>query len=122
VAGEACVVLSALVSGGDSSEKLRSVVFEFVDAKDDGIPFEQGTVSRWSAVSTKEGLIAGKTFYCGVPGNTAYNALSGQVKNDSLRLMVSIEGAGGRSYSDSFDLEKKFIAELTELAGIAVED
>ncbi len=122
VAGEACVVVSALAAGGDSTEKLKSVMFEFVDAEDDGIPFEQATTSRWSALSTKEGLIAGKTFYCSVPDDATFDALSNQAKNDSLRLIVSIEGARGMIYSDAFVLEKKFIMELIELAGVEAKD
>ena len=112
--GRACMLVTALVSGGDSTEKLDEVVFEVVGGDFDSYYFHQVAPGRWSALSTGSGLIAGKTFECYLPDPESYKLLKAQDPR-SLGIAVTLEARGADPHTEVFPLDPEFIQGVLEL-------
>ena len=116
VNSEACVVVSALSSGGDTPEKLEPAVFAVVSGGGDHVPLDQATTGRWSALSTRQGLVAAKTFYCAVLNEATREALLDEDTAGSLMLRIFVEGRGVRGFRTTVSLDGDFLEELIDLA------
>lgn len=116
----ACVLVTATTSGGDSSEKLESVVFEIVGGGTSVFYFYPTVPGRWSAFSSPDGLVAGKTFECFTPGLITYQLLTAE-DPASLRLAVTLEADGADPYTEEFPFDSGFMDSLLEISRIAAE-
>lgn len=111
----ACLLVTALTSNGDSSEKLEPVVFEIVGGTESVYYFYPTVPGRWSAFSTQDGLVAAKTFECFVPGLITYDLLSA-APPASLRLAVTLQADGTDAYTEEFPFEPEFMQRLLEVS------
>jgi hypothetical protein len=59
-----CLLLTAYTSGGDSPQKLDQVVWEVVGSTSEAYHFGPLVPGRWGAMSTPDGLVAGKNLEC----------------------------------------------------------
>ena len=110
----ACVLVTAYTSGGDSTEKLDVVVLEVIGGMHAHY-FQRVVPGRWSAVSTSDGLVAGKTYECFTPTAENHEFLSAE-KPESLRIAVTLEAAGTDPYTEEFPLPQEFLKNILELA------
>ena len=110
-----CVLVTAVTSGGDSPEKLEEVVFEIVGGSEDAYYLQLAVPGRWSAVSTEEGLVAGKTFECYLTDPDTYALLSDE-DPESLRMAVTLEARGTDPYTEEFPLDPEFVRGVVDIA------
>jgi len=114
IADTACMLVTAVTSGGDSPKKLDKVVFELI-----GGGFNPGYMrhivpGHWSAVTTDAGLVAGKTFECYQPDSESDEVVS--LKDpDGLRLAVTLEAEGLEPQTEEFPLDADFVEQVLEL-------
>ena len=111
----ACILVTAYTSGGDSPEKLDQVVFEIVGGNYDAYYFQRVVPGRWSALSTDDGLVAGKTFKCYQADPGTYELLAAQ-DPQTLRLAVTVEAEGSDPYTKDFPIDPEFIEAILEIA------
>ncbi len=111
-----CLLVTAVVSGGDSTEKLEEVVFEFVDDASNGLSFQQLTPGRWSALSTENGLVGGKIFECFRPEPEAFEELR-KLDAQALGIAVTLEAEGTEPHTEVFPFEPGFYEGVLKLEG-----
>ncbi len=105
-----CLLVTAVVVGGDSTERLDEVVFEIVGIDARSFMFRRAIAGRWSAVPTADGFVGGKTFECYQPEPETIALLSG-VKLNELEIAVTLEARGVEPHTENFPVD----AELIEL-------
>ena len=110
-----CMLITAYTSGGDSPEKLDQVVFEVVGSTVDSFYFQRVIPSRWSAITSDHGLVAGKTFECSRPDPESYELLKTQ-DPESLRISVTLGAQGLDSHTKEFPPDAELVRAILELA------
>ncbi len=63
-----CIVLTAVTTEGDTTEKLGEVNFGLISADGDRMQLLRNVPALWSPLSTEKGLVAGKLIACFQPG------------------------------------------------------
>jgi len=117
VEDSACMLVTAYTSGGDSPEKLEQVVFEVIGGSFDTYYFQRVIPSRWSAISTNDGLVAGKTFECYRPDPESYELLKAE-DPESMRLAVTVEADGADPHTVEFPLDPEVVQGMLEIANL----
>ena len=117
VEDSACMLVTAYTSGGDSPEKLEQVVFEIIGGSFDTYYFQRVIPSRWSAISTDDGLVAGKTFECYRPDPESYELLKAE-DPESMRLAVTLEADGADPHTVEFPLDPEVVQAMLEIASL----
>ncbi len=117
VEDSACMLVTAYTSGGDSPEKLEQVVFEIIGGSFDTYYFQRVIPSRWSAISTDDGLVAGKTFECYRPDPESYELLKAE-DPESMRLAVTLEADGADPHTVEFPLDPEVVQAMLEIANL----
>ena len=120
VDGAVCVVVTALASGGDSPEKLEQPLGNFVGGATRFFGFQRTMPGRWSALSTDDGLVAGKTFECYLPGPETATLISAEDPM-SLSLAITLEAKGDEPFTEEFPIQEKTVEAVIELAQSVVE-
>jgi len=115
VGDSVCMLITAYTSGGDSPEKLDQVVFEVIGSTVDSFYFERVIPSRWSAITSDDGLVAGKTFECSRPDLESYELLKTQ-DPESLRISVTLGAQGLDSHTKEFPTEAELVRAILKLA------
>ena len=110
-----CILITAYTSGGDLPEKLDQVVFEVVGGTVDTFYFQRVIPSRWSAMTTDDGLVAGKTFECSRPDPESYELLKSQ-DLESINIAVTLGAQGTEPYTQEFPLNPDLVSEILEIA------
>jgi hypothetical protein len=111
------MLVTAYTSGGDSPEKLEQVVFEIIGGSFDTYYFQRVIPSRWSAISTDDGLVAGKTFECYRPDPESYELLKAE-DPESMRLAVTLEADGADPHTVEFPLDPEVVQAMLEIANL----
>ena len=115
--GAVCILVTALTSGGDSPQKLDQAVGEVVGGTNDSYLLQRHVPGRWSAMSTPDGLVAGKTFECFRP-NQESAALIRAEDPQSLRLAVTLEAEGSDPYTEEFPIEPELVQAILDLENL----
>jgi hypothetical protein len=115
VDGSVCMLITAYTSGGDSPEKLDQVVFEVIGSNVDSFYFQRVIPSRWSAITSDHGLVAGKTFECSRPDPESYELLKTQ-DPESLRISVTLGAQGLDPHTKEYPTEAELFQAILELA------
>lgn len=110
-----CMLITAYTSAGDSPEKLDQVVFEVIGGTVDTFYFQRVIPSRWSAMTTDDGLVAGKTFECSRPDPESYELLKSQ-DLESMNIAVTLGAQGTEPYTREFPLNPDLVSEILEIA------
>ena len=109
-----CLLVTALVSGGDSPAKLDEVVFEVLGGTLGSYALQQVVVGRWSAMSTENGLVGGKTFECFRPDAETYELLGSQ-DPQALKLAVTLQAEGTDFYTKVFPIDPQFVEDVLKI-------
>ena len=112
----ACILVTAYTSGGDSPQKLDQAVGEVLGGNYESYYFRRAVPGRWSALSTDEGLVAGKTFECYEPDPRSAELIRAEDPT-SLRFAVTLEAEGSDPYTEEFPMDPDFVRALLEVAG-----
>jgi hypothetical protein len=115
-----CLLVTAYTSGGDSPQKLDQVVWEVVGSTSEAYHFGPLVPGRWGAMSTQDGLVAGKNLECFQLRPETHEWLLTQ-DLQSLSLAVTLEAEGIDPYIEEFPLEPEFVLDVLELARLASE-
>lgn len=110
----ACILVSAIASGGDSTEKLDQGTVRVVGGSLDEYHYEKIVPSRWSAFATQDGLVGGKTFACFVPEQAAVEEFRKQ-DPATLEIEVTIEADEIESASHVYPVPESFYEAFIEL-------
>ena len=116
VGNSACLLVTAMVSGGDSTEKLDAVVLEVIGGPSNGLAFKLLFPGRWSALSTENGLVGGKTFGCFRPEPEAFEELR-KLDAQALGIAVTLEAEGTEPHTEVFPFEPGFYEGVLKLEG-----
>ena len=117
VGDNACMLVTAYTSGGDSPQKLDKVVFELIGGGFNPGFMQHVVPGHWGAVTTEAGLVAGKTFKC-YEADPEISRLQGMEDPGKLRLAVTLEADGIDPRTEEFPLNREFVKQILELVGI----
>ena len=115
VDGAVCILVTALTSGGDSPQKLDQAVGEVIGGANNSYPYQRQVPGRWSAFSTDDGLVAGKTFECFRPNTETQDFVRAEDPT-SLRLAITLEAEGADPYTEEFPIKPETVQAVLELA------
>ena len=115
-----CILVTAYTSGGDSPQKLDQVVWEVVGGTSEAYHFWPLVPGRWGAMSTPDGLVAGKNLECFQLRPETHEWLLTQ-DLQSMSLAVTLEAEGIDPYTEDFPLDPEFLLDVLELARLASE-
>ena len=110
----ACLLVTAEVTGGDSTEKLEVGVLEVIGGPSNGLAFRQLTPGRWSALSTEHGLVGGKTFECFQPEPEVFDQLR-KLDVEALGIAITLEAEGTDPHTEVFPFDPAFYEGLLRL-------
>ena len=113
--GQACVILQAVATGGDTPGKLDLPLMELRGGQADGYGFDLAIPGRWSAMYSERGLVGAKYIECFVPG-VETRQLLGDGSLETLKLGVTLGGRGLESAQFEFELTSETRELLIELA------
>jgi hypothetical protein len=114
VDNNACVLIEAVTSAGDSTEKLEPPELEIVGGTIGAYAFRPTFPGRWSAFSTEDAWVAGKIFGCFQPTEATYQAL-GEQDPAALALAVTLAADGAEPQTAEFPMAPEFIAGILEI-------
>jgi hypothetical protein len=109
-----CLVLTAHLSGGDSTEKLEAVVLELVGEEQLPLGIRQDLPRRWSAFTTDDALVGGKAFECYKPEQAAYDAVTAQAPG-SAQLAITLHAEGVRPHTRLFPIDPAIVQAIGEM-------
>lgn len=111
-----CIMVTALCAGGDSPQKLEKVVGEVLGEREEPYVDELDVPGRWSALSTEQGLVAGKTFECYWPKPENFAQLRAEDPG-ALRFLITLEARGADPHTQEFPIDPDFVRRAIERFG-----
>ena len=109
-----CLVVTALVSGGDSTEKLEAAAFEVVGGEHLSLGIWRDLPKRWSALATDDGLVGGKAFQCYEPAQNSYDLLIAQAPG-SAQLAITLHAEGVTPHTRLFPIDPAIVQAIGEV-------
>jgi len=109
-----CLVLTAHLSGGDSTEKLEAAALEVVGGDHLSLGIRQDLPKRWSAFTTDDALVGGKAFQCYKPEQAAYDAVIAQAPG-SAQLAVTLHAEGVTPHARLFPIDPAIVQAIGEM-------
>lgn len=103
----ACLVVTAMVSGGDSTEKLDVGDVEVIGRTFERGSFRQVIPSRWSAVVSDDGPVGGKTIACFEPKEQLFDELR-KTGPQELSLAVTLEADEVDPRTEIYPMDPEF--------------
>ena len=110
----ACLVVTAHVSGGDSTEKLEAAAFEVVGGEHVSLGIWLEIPKRWSAFTTDDALVGGKAFQCYKPEQAAYDAVIAQAPG-SAQLAITLHAEGVTPHTRLFPIDPAIVQAIGEV-------
>jgi len=109
-----CLVVTAHVSSGDSTQKLEAASLEIIGGDHASLGIREDLPKRWSAFATADGLVAGKAFQCYKPEQSAYDLLIAQAPG-SAQLSVTLHAEGTVPHTGQFSIDPAIIQAIGEV-------
>jgi hypothetical protein len=109
-----CLILSAVTAEGDSTEKLGETNFGLISEDGDELRFLRSVPPQWSAISTENGLVAGKLVGCFQPGPEQCQA-RWSIEKPRLVVESSVLDAGVQPVSEIIPIEPEVHRKALEL-------
>jgi hypothetical protein len=109
-----CLVVTALVSGGDSTEKLEAAAFEVVGGEHVSLGTWHDLPKRWSAFAADDGLVHGKAFQCYEPEQASYDLLIAQAPG-SAQLAITLHAEGVTPHTRLFPIDPAVVQAIGEV-------
>jgi hypothetical protein len=109
-----CLVVTAHVSGGDSTEKLEAAAFEVVGGEHLSLGIREDLPKRWSAFATDDGLVGGKAFQCYEPEQAAYDRLIAEAPG-SAQLAITLHAEGVTPHTRRFPIDPAIVQAIGEI-------
>lgn len=110
----ACLLVTAHVSGGDSTEKLEAAALEVAGANHLQPGIYLNLPARWSAFATDDALVAGKAFQCYVPQQASYDALIA-MQPGSAQLAITLRAEGVTPHTGLFPIDPAIVQAIGEV-------
>jgi hypothetical protein len=109
-----CLVVTAHVSGGDSTEKLEAAVIEVAGEDRLSLGIQKDLPKRWSAYATDDALVGGKAFECYLPEQVAYDAIVAQASG-SPQLVITLHADGTAPNTRRFPISTATVQAIGKL-------
>lgn len=109
-----CLVVTAHLSGGDSTEKLEATAYEMVGGDHLRVGVYRNLPKRWSAFATDDALVGGKAFQCYVPDQATYDVLVTQPPG-SAQLSITLHAEGVTPHTRRFPIDPAIVQAMGEV-------
>ncbi len=109
-----CLVVTAHLSGGDSTEKLEAAEFEVVGGEHLSLGIWRDLPKRWSAFAADDGLVGGKAFQCYEPKQTSYDLLIAHAPG-SAQLAITLHAEGVTPHTRLFPIDPATVQAIGEV-------